>query len=195
MLNIPNCITLARLVLVVLFTIVLALPLSGEARTMAHIVACWFFVIGALSDYLDGYLARKLNQVTNFGKLIDPLADKILVCAAFIYLSTVGLCPFWVTIVIMFREFLVTGLRQLAVEKDIVIAADIYGKWKTIFQLGYCMFALVHLAHGQSDNPVLAFLSQGAFNTWGMEIFLWVSVTLTLFSGANYCIKARHILH
>ncbi len=194
MLNIPNCITLARLALVVVFTLALSIPSTPEAVAIAKIIACWSFIIGAFTDYLDGYIARRYNQVTNFGKLIDPLADKILVCAAFIYLSVIGVCPFWITILIMFREFLVTGLRQLAVEKNIVIAADRYGKWKTIFQLGYCMMALTQLAHAQSEIGFFAFFARGDFSIYFTQFLLWGGVGLTLFSGANYCYKSRHLI-
>ena len=122
MLNLPNIITLTRIALVIVFT--LALTVDGIPPVLSKApmdsipyggwfvplnaglcIALWAFVVGAISDFLDGYLARKYNLVTNFGKLIDPLADKILVCAAFVYLTYVGMCPFWVTIVIVFREF------------------------------------------------------------------------------------------
>ncbi len=194
MLNLPNSITLARLFLVVIFTIVLAFDDKGAVGSTAQLLAFWAFTIGSVSDYIDGYLARKLNLVTNFGKLMDPLADKILVCAAFIYLSTVGVCPFWVTIVIMFREFLVTGLRQLAIDKNIVIAADIYGKWKTVFQLLYCGLALLQLAYASSANGFFSFFARSEWSMWMASILLWASVALTLISGANYCYKARNLV-
>ena len=122
----PNILTLSRIALVVVFTI--ALALDGTPSQLCNevsggwfsplgagaCVALWAFVVGAVTDFFDGHLARKWNVVTDFGKLIDPLADKILVGAAFVYLSSVGVCPFWITILIIFREFLVTGLRQLA---------------------------------------------------------------------------------
>ena len=117
--NLPNRITATRLGTVLVFTVALAVgdvPASAEIEaaqpgawfsplSVAACVALWAFVIGAISDFFDGHLARKYGLVTNLGKLLDPLADKILVCAAFVYLSAVEMCPFWVTVLILFREF------------------------------------------------------------------------------------------
>jgi CDP-diacylglycerol--glycerol-3-phosphate 3-phosphatidyltransferase len=127
-------------------------------------------------------------------KLIDPLADKILVSAAFIYLTAVGVCPLWVSILIIFREFLVTGLRQLAVERGFVMAADKSGKWKTGMQLGYCIACMVHLAYAGNLPEPLHSLSIGILGEWLRGIFLWSSVLLTLWSGIHYCISSRSFL-
>ena len=206
MFNLPNTITLARIILVIVYTVALALdgtvsphinevtggwfhPISTTAS-----IALWAFVIAAITDFFDGYLARKYNLVTSFGKLIDPLADKILVSAAFVYLSAIDVCPFWVTIVIIFREFLVTGLRQLAVAQGVVIAADRLGKWKTAAQLAYCIACMTQLAYGGNLFEPLRTLAIGETGWWFREITLWLSVILTLWSGANYCIHSRHLL-
>lgn len=211
MLNLPNIITLTRIALVIVFTIALtvdgispvhnttpmdSVPFSGwfVPLNAGLCVALWAFVVGAISDFLDGYLARKYNLVTNFGKLIDPLADKILVCAAFVYLSYVGMCPFWVTIIIVFREFLVTGLRQLAVEQGKVMAADRSGKWKTAVQLTYCIACLTHLSYAGNLPEPLHSLSIGEGGFWLRELTMWASVALTLWSGLNYCIQSRSFL-
>ncbi len=211
MFNLPNIITLTRLFLVLVFTLALVWdgvpPITGEdpAETLPFAgyfvpvtagacVALWAFIVGAVSDFLDGYLARKYNLVTNFGKLIDPLADKILVCAAFIYLTYVGMCPFWVSIIIVFREFLVTGLRQIAVDQGYVMAADRSGKWKTGMQLGFCISCMVHLAYAGNLCEPLRFFSVGIGGEWLRAIFLWFSVILTLWSGLNYCLQARRFL-
>lgn len=211
MLNLPNIITLSRIALVIVFTLALtidgvapvqhAAPMDNQpyqgmfvTENIGLCIALWAFVVGAISDFLDGYLARKYNLITNFGKLIDPLADKILVCAAFVYLSYVGICPFWVTIVILFREFLVTGLRQLAVEQGKVMAADRSGKWKTATQLTYCIACLVHLCYAANLPQPLRFLSVGDGGYWLREITMWLSVILTLWSGLNYCLQSRSFL-
>ncbi len=193
MLNLPNCITLSRLILVAAFTVLLAFYDPTGRATLPQIIAFWCFVVGAVSDFFDGYLARKFNLVTNFGKLMDPLADKILVCAAFIYLSAIQVCPFWVTIVIMFREFLVTGLRQLAVEKSIVIAADGFGKWKTIFQLSFCIDALYQVAFPTGLIPFFDSFMLGDIGEIFFAFLLWGTIALTLVSGANYCWRVRHL--
>lgn len=206
MFNLPNSITLARIVLVIVYTVALALDgtvsphineITGgwfQPISTTACIALWAFVIAAITDFFDGYLARKYNLVTSFGKLIDPLADKILVSAAFIYLSAIDVCPFWVTIVIIFREFLVTGLRQLAVAQGVVIAADRLGKWKTAAQLTYCIACMTQLAYGGNLFEPLRTLAIGDTGMWFREITLWLSVILTLWSGANYCINSRHLL-
>lgn len=206
MLNLPNTLTLSRIILVIVYTIALAWDGSVSPHTnevtgywfqpisMTACIALWAFVVAAITDFFDGYLARKYNLVTNFGKLIDPLADKILVGAAFIYLTAVGMCPFWVTILIIFREFLVTGLRQLAVAQGIVMAADKSGKWKTAVQLTYCIACMAHLAYGGNLIEPLRSLSIGETGWWFRETTLWLSVILTLWSGLNYCIQSRHLI-
>lgn len=204
--HLPNILTVSRLFLVIVFTIVLAIdgtpsPLADEVSggwfsplSWAPAVAVWAFIVGAITDFLDGHLARKYNIVSDFGKLMDPLADKILVAGAFIYLTWAGLCPFWVTTLIIFREFLVTGIRQLAVTKGVVIAADRWGKWKTAVQLVYCIACMAHLAYGGNLPEPLCSLSIGAGGYWLREISLWLSVALTVFSGANYCVQGRRFL-
>lgn len=206
MLNLPNTITLSRILLVIVYTVALAIdgsisPYINEVTggwfqpiSTTACVALWAFVIAAITDFFDGYLARKYNLVTSFGKLIDPLADKILVSAAFIYLTAVGICPFWVSILIIFREFLVTGLRQLAVAQGQVIAADKLGKWKTTAQLAYCIGCMTQLAYGGNLIEPLRSLSIGEGGWWFREITLWISVILTLWSGINYCYHGRHLL-
>ncbi|MFI3244064.1 MAG: CDP-diacylglycerol--glycerol-3-phosphate 3-phosphatidyltransferase [Akkermansia sp.] len=206
MFNLPNILTLSRLLLAVLFTWAMVMdstPPSSEGQAVTgwfvctspyKAIALWSFVIGAITDFLDGHIARKYNLVTNFGKLMDPLADKVLVSAAIIYLSCVGMCPFWVTILIISREFLVTGLRQLAIEQGEVIAADAFGKWKTVFQLIFCILCLTHIAYGGNLPPILSHLSEGALAELTRTITLWTATALTLISAINYCWKARHLV-
>jgi CDP-diacylglycerol--glycerol-3-phosphate 3-phosphatidyltransferase len=155
------------------------------------------FILAAFSDWLDGHLARKLGLVTSLGKLLDPLADKILVSSAFIFFSSEGLCPVWVTAVIIAREFLVTGLRQIAVEKGKVIAADNLGKWKTTFQLTFGITTLVWLIfsptgpHGALGN---FFETLSNPENWLFKISLWGALGLTLLSGWNYLNQSRSLL-
>lgn len=189
--NLPNAITLSRLALTAVFV-------GGTAlgSTAGHWIALVSFVIAAISDFVDGYLARKLGLVTAMGKLLDPLADKILVCAAFVYLSAQGLCPVWVTVVILAREFLVTGLRQIAMEAGHVMAADRLGKWKTTLQLTYCITCLVWFAVAAFDagNPVVAlFQTLSNPDSWLAQLSLWLALALTLLSGWNYLWSCRHL--
>ena len=191
-LNLPNSITFSRLILTAIF--VAAVSWGGFA---AYIVALVAFVLAAISDWLDGYLARKLNLVTTLGKLMDPLADKILVSSAFVFFSSMGLCPPWVTITIIGREFLVTGLRQIAIEKGQVIAADRLGKWKTAFQLTFGITCLVWLIMGPIEEPGRV---MGGFKILSNPenalsiISLWGAFALTLISGVNYLKKSWNLL-
>lgn len=190
--NLPNAITLSRLVLTAVF--VVAMGFEGLGGKMTALVA---FSVAAASDWLDGYLARKMGLVTPLGKLLDPLADKILVCAAFVFMSVEGFAPVWVTAVIIAREFLVTGLRQIAVEAGQVLAADNLGKWKTTFQLIFIITALVWVAFSEmSSRGVIAeFLWKLADPAgWLMPASLWLSLALTVISGANYLWSGRKLL-
>jgi len=158
------------------------------------------FVVAAVSDFVDGYLARKMGLVTPLGKLMDPLADKILVSAAFVFFTEQKLCPVWVTALIIGREFLVTGLRQIAIEAGHVLAADSLGKWKTTFQLAYLITGLVWLTaeHAKKEVASLEWLGHLGRPSWEggllQPAFLWAAVALTVISGANYVWSGRGLL-
>ena len=190
--NLPNAITFSRLVLTGIFV-------AGAAfdSAIGHWVALVSFVIAAISDFLDGYLARRMGLVTPMGKLMDPLADKVLVCSAFVYLSAEGFCPVWVTVMILAREFLVTGLRQIAVEAGQVLAADRLGKWKTGLQLTFCITCLVWFAFRPLDpaNPLVwLFQYLSSPEGWLQPISLWLALGLTLLSGWHYLWASRDLL-
>jgi len=193
--NLPNAITASRLVLTAAFIIFVAWE-----STWGHFTALALFIIAAASDFLDGWLARKLNLVTPLGKLLDPLADKILVCAAFVFLTAKGLCPVWITALIIGREFLVTGLRQIAIEAGQVLAADKLGKWKTGFQLTYLISGLIWLTL-ETMETIPRWLSVFHFLTKPMDqggllipISLFLAVALTVISGWNYVWSSRYLL-
>lgn len=168
--------------------------------TTAYAVGLVLFIIAAVSDWLDGWLARRMGLVTPLGKLMDPLADKILVSAAFIFFTEKNLCPVWVTALIIAREFLVTGLRQIALESGQILAADWLGKWKTGFQLCFCITGLVWLTLAEKPyaTGIIAFLRHLsrplANGGWLLPASLWVAVALTLISGWNYVLSSRHLL-
>lgn len=190
--NLPNAITLSRLVLAAIFVVAMGFP-----GLVGYSIALVSFSVAAATDWLDGYLARKMGLVTPLGKLLDPLADKILVCAAFVFMSVLEFAPVWATALIIGREFLVTGLRQIAVEAGQVLAADKLGKWKTTFQLIFVIDALVWLTfdqiHGTPDL-VHFLLMISKPEGWIMPISLWASVALTVISGANYLWSGRKLL-
>lgn len=190
--NLPNQLTVARLFLSFVFVALLSIEGVEFTRTAALIV----FSIAAITDFLDGYLARKHNLITNFGKLMDPLADKVLMCAGFVLLTRLELIPAWMVVVILSREFLVTGLRLLASAEGVVLAAEALGKYKTIFQIVTVIYFLIYLA---SQDQWLNFL-EPVFSSFylgpdhlGM-LLNWVSLILTLWSGCSYVWKNRKML-
>jgi len=190
--NLPNAITFSRLVLTGVFV-----AGTSFASFTGHWIALVSFVIAAISDFLDGWLARKMGLVTPMGKLMDPLADKVLVCSAFVYLSVQDLCPVWITVLILAREFLVTGLRQIAVEAGQVMAADRLGKWKTGLQLTFCITCLVWFAFQPLDAgnwfvALIHYLSRP--DGWLQPVSLWLALGLTLLSGWNYVWGCRKLL-
>jgi len=190
--NLPNTITLFRLVLTAVFCVA-----ASAEGLVGYAIALSAFVLGAISDWLDGYLARRMGLVTSLGKLLDPLADKILVCSGFVYLSAKGLCPVWVTALILCREFLVTGIRQIAIEEGKVIAADQLGKWKTTFQLTFIITALVYLTFEpvESNNSLVAGLQYLSHKDHLLfPLSLWPAVALTVISGWSYFWKSKDMI-
>lgn len=192
--NLPNAITLSRLVLTGIFVAAVGFP-----GNPGYAIALVTFSVAAATDWLDGYLARRMGLVTPLGKLLDPLADKILVCAAFVFFSAQPAggyhCPVWVTALIIAREFLVTGLRQIAVEAGRVLAADRLGKWKTTFQLIFCITGLVWLTLEKSSGGLSGLLRDLANPAgWLMPVSLWTAVALTMVSGLNYLKDSRDLL-
>lgn len=187
--NIPNRLTMSRILLIPIFIVLMTVPFSwggweiGNATLpVAHFVAAMTFIIAAATDWVDGYYARKYNLVTNLGKFLDPLADKLLVSAALILLIEIGLAPAWVVIVIISREFAVTGLRLVAAGEGIVLAAGKMGKLKTATQMVAIAALLLH-------NYPFSYLGF-PFGT----IMLYVSLFFTVLSGLEYFIKNWHVM-
>jgi CDP-diacylglycerol--glycerol-3-phosphate 3-phosphatidyltransferase len=189
--NLPNAITVSRLFLTAGFILFVT-----KESTWGHLTALALFIIAAISDFVDGWLARKMNLVTPLGKLLDPLADKILVCSAFVFLTAEGLCPVWVTALIIGREFLVTGLRQIAIEAGQVLAADRLGKWKTGFQLTYLISGMIKLTLDTMESvvPPLSYLYSLTNGPWLLPVSLVLAVGLTVVSGWNYVWSSRYLL-
>ncbi len=192
--NLPNAITVSRLFLTAGFILFVTLE-----STWGHLTALILFIIAAISDFVDGWLARKMNLITPLGKLLDPLADKILVCSAFVFLTAEGLCPVWVTALIIGREFLVTGLRQIAIEAGQVLAADRLGKWKTTFQLTYIIAGMIHLTLDSMESlgalsPLHTLTTPWGGGAWLLPISLGLAVGLTVISGWNYVWSSRYLL-
>ncbi|HWP50241.1 MAG TPA: CDP-diacylglycerol--glycerol-3-phosphate 3-phosphatidyltransferase [Clostridia bacterium] len=187
--NLPNKLTLLRIALVPIFVFFLLADSSSAFSLLALLV----FVVASLTDMLDGKIARRYNLITTFGKLMDPLADKILVMSAMICFVALGLAPAWVVIVILAREFLVTSLRLIAAGEGRVIAADKWGKVKTVTQMFWIIWVLLWLWMESSTlfgvMPTLDLLGPVI-----SALLMLASVFFTLLSGFNYVFKNRALL-
>jgi CDP-diacylglycerol--glycerol-3-phosphate 3-phosphatidyltransferase len=185
--NLPNILTLLRLGLTVLLVASLSVDYPFHF-SMALLV----FLLASLTDYLDGVIARKWDLITDFGKLMDPLADKILTASAFICLIPFGALPAWAVIIIISREFLITGLRLLASSKGIILPAEKLGKHKTAWQMITIVFFLALLAADDfaPEGTDMVDLLWG----YGGAALVTVTVALTVFSGLAYLWKNRRLL-
>ena len=189
--NLPNKLTMLRVIMVPFFVVFLLLT---PEYPMFKFVAFALFVVASLTDLLDGYIARKYNLVTNFGKFMDPLADKLLVSAALICLTALGFIPAWMTIVIISREFIISGFRLIAAERGIVIAAGWLGKWKTaVTMVMLAMMLLGVNSIGFSFDPTMTLNMHGKYMLL-TEVLLWISVTLTVVSLVDYLVKNKDVM-
>ena len=190
--NLPNKLTVGRLVLTVLFVLAFYSPIPCP-ETIALIL----FVTAGITDTLDGRIARRRKLITNFGILMDPLVDKILICSAFIAFVGNGWMPAWMVIVIVARELAITGLRLLAASRNVVLAAESYGKHKTTSQVVAIVFILVTAGYadwGDLARTLLGFPIAGRpWSDWLAELSLWLAVLLTAMSGILYLWRNRHI--
>ena len=190
--NLPNKLTISRFVLTVAFMAVIFSQIRFH-QTLALLL----FVAASLTDYFDGMIARRDKLVTNFGILMDPLVDKIMICSAFIAFVGLNLIPAWMAVVIVARELAITGLRLLAASKQVVLAADGGGKAKTISQIVAIISILVMMSYGQWGDwgkaifefPILS----GPWAEWFTRIAKWVAVILTFLSGVAYLWRNRNM--
>ncbi|MBE06463.1 MAG: CDP-diacylglycerol--glycerol-3-phosphate 3-phosphatidyltransferase [Verrucomicrobiaceae bacterium] len=187
--NLPNKLTIGRVGMTGLFVMVMSFPDSyikeNQLPDCRITVALIFFLIASITDFLDGYFARKLNLVTDFGKLMDPLVDKILTSAVFIILTKEEMVPAWITITIIGREFLVTGLRLLASNQGSLLSADSLGKWKTASQIITATYFLIAIG---SDEKMISPLTSFQQPFIG-NVLLIICTMITVISGASYLIK------
>ena len=174
--NLPNKLTVLRVILIPFFVVSMMIE-NGANQTFRYVAAA-IFIIASLTDMLDSKIARKFNLVTNFGKFMDPLADKLLVCSALICLIQLGQLPAWMVIIIVSREFIISGFRLVAAEQGIVIAASYWGKFKTTFQ----MIAVVLM--------ILNFEALAAVTL----ISTWAALILTIISLVDYIAKNHKVL-
>jgi len=190
--NLANRLTVSRFFLSLAFVIALSVDLPFRFTT-----ALFLFLVAGITDYADGEIARRFNMETDFGRLMDPLVDKIMMAAAFICLVPLKAVPAWVATVIVSREFLITGLRLLAAAKGRVLSAEKLGKHKTAWQIVTAIFFLLMLAgreySGVTARAPAADLYMRVWN-WGGSFLLVVTVALTVISGAGYLWKNRGLI-
>lgn len=185
--NLPNLLTMFRLVLTAFFVACISLEIPYH-----NTIALTLFLLASLTDYLDGEIARRCQLITDFGKLMDPLADKVLTASAFICLITFNLVPAWVVIAIISREFLITGLRLLASAKNVILPAEKLGKHKTAWQMITIIYFLGLLTVAEwSDTAVLK-----EPNTWLTlgHVLTTIAAVLTVYSGLAYFWKNRNLI-
>ena len=176
--TLPNKLTLLRIIMVPFF--VAALLYQYGTDSLARWLALALFLIASFTDFLDGYIARKYHLITNFGKFMDPLADKLLVCSALIcFVALQDLNP-WITLVVIAREFIISGFRLVAAERGIVIAAGIWGKLKTVCQMIFIVLMLL-----PSNRGFLSIL---------VVVFMWLMLALTVISLVDYIWRNREVL-
>lgn len=175
--NLPNKLTILRIILIPFFVFFLMVPYF---EGYGNYIAAGIFIVASLTDLLDGKIARKYNLVTNFGKFMDPLADKLLVCSAMICLIETGQLASWIVIVIIAREFIISGFRLVASDNGVVIAASYWGKFKTTFQMLMVIVLILNI-----PNKL--------FQVFGV-ILVYVSLILTIVSLIDYIVKNKQVL-
>ncbi len=181
--NLPNKLTLARMVLTPLYLAAMVFDFRFH-----YVIALLIFSVASITDFLDGNIARKNNIVTTFGKLCDPVADKMLTTAALLCFMKLGLCDIWVVMIVLTREFLVTSFRLVASAQGVVIAAGILGKIKTVSQMVFSILIMLALCVSEFvefDFAVLSLVS---------NILLWITAVLTVVSGIKYIVDGKKVI-
>lgn len=196
--NLPNKLTILRIILVPVFIVFMALPADF---IWPKFVALGVFIVAAVTDFVDGIIARKKSLITKFGKIMDPLADKLIIASGFIMLAGEGIIPAWIVCIIIVRDFLVNSFRMFGTDNGKDLAASLSGKLKTVFELVAVIFALIGLAYsGISSSPVkefLGFISAQNFDMFATLINVFMSVTVvgtvitTLWSLVDYFLKFK----
>lgn len=182
--NLPNKLTAVRLILAVPFIYFLESSVEVDNTQLYRLIAFGIFILASLTDWLDGYIARKYNLITDLGKIMDPLADKILVISAMVIFVKLDYIPSWMSIVVIAREFLISGIRTIAAAKGEVIPAGILGKYKTTTQM-IVIIAMLFFGLGKTQESAEMF----------KEIYYYammIPVVLTIWSGWEYSVKAKH---
>ena len=192
--NLANKLTVVRMIFVPIFL----LCMSTDVIPYGTLIATIIFILASITDKLDGYIARSRNQVTNFGKFMDPLADKLLVTAALVTLTGINIIPAWISVVIIAREFAVSGLRSIAASEGLVIAASNWGKIKTVFQMVAIVLLLI-VANIASTPWIADIILSNTFLinffTYVPDIVLYIALIITIISGIDYFVKNKSVIN
>lgn len=189
--NLANKLTVLRIFLVPIFLIFITVKNIPYGTVIATVI----FIIASATDKLDGYIARSRNQITTFGKIMDPLADKLLVTSALICLVDYQLIPGWAAIIIIAREFAVTGLRTVASAEGIVIAASKWGKAKTVTQIVAIIFGLVNLNYNQNTSILTNIITIKSSTLMYITNFMMaMAIIITIISGVDYFVKNKNVI-
>ena len=175
--NLPNKLTVLRVIMVPFFVFFMLTDVGGTANKWIALV---LFIVASLTDMLDGKIARKHNLVTNFGKFMDPLADKLLVCSAMICLIETGKLQAWIVLIIIAREFIISGFRLVASDNGIVIAASYWGKFKTVSHMAMIILLILDI-----QNPIMQTIT---------TVVVWIGLILTVVSLVDYIVKNKQVL-
>ena len=175
--NLPNKLTIFRVILIPFFVVFMLAPICPG---YANYIAVAIFIVASLTDLLDGKIARKYNLVTNFGKFMDPIADKLLVSSALISFVGLNRLQAWIVIILIAREFIISGFRLVASDSGIVLAASWWGKFKTAFQMIMCILLIINI-----QNNVFTVIN---------NVFIYISLALSIISLADYLIKNRKVI-
>lgn len=188
--NLPNKLTISRIALTFVFMLFLF-----SHGLLAKLLALITFLIASFTDFLDGFIAKKTSQITDFGRLMDPIADKILVLAAFLAFVEMELVPAWMVVIIIFREIAITGLRVLALTKNKIIQSDDAGKHKTVSQVFAIFVILLFLIFREAGIKIFKFWDSNTEIIYKEVIFIlmFVTVVLTLISGMSYLVRNKGI--
>ena len=178
--NLPNKLTILRVIMIPFFVFFMLVNLTDYIGSAGKYIALAIFVVASFTDFLDGYLARRDNVVTNFGKFVDPLADKLLVCSALICLVNNDKLQAWIVIVIIAREFIISGFRLVASDNGVVIAASYWGKFKTVSQMAMIILCILDI-----NNTVMQYIT---------VIVTYLALVLTVVSLVDYMVKNKKVL-
>lgn len=189
--NVPNILTIARIIITPFFLT----AILSENLPHRFLIACIIFSIGAITDAVDGHLARKNNQITNFGKFLDPIADKVLTTSALLAFMSMGLCNIWIVMLVLTREFAIASVRMIAATSGVVIPANIWGKVKTVTQMAFTILIMilgeVYYVLEKSYNEIFVKMPDLATVS---NVLLWITAIFTIVSGIVYLIDSRKII-